>query len=189
MRFRRYPGAIFIYFLILFSISFGLVQAINDPTAQANIHASDVTIKFASEINPSSNYINHNANRDFYSIGLSPNTPPPDNRKNETVQPTSIVNTYYNTYNTYNENNISQSKLNLSKQNNSSSTEPTKKHDSNSATPTEDIRKKLGITIRGESTTSTDAPSTTPDAPSTTPGQHNTQEEKIEELRQKATVG
>lgn len=139
-------------------MSFGLAQAINDPTQQANIHASDVTNKFASEINPSSYYINHNTDRNYYLIGSSPNAIVPGNSRIGAHQPetngtASIVNTYYNTYNIYNGTEIQQSRLNqtnMTESNSSAKNNAATKKDSQSAAPTDNIRKDLGITIDGK---------------------------------------
>lgn len=169
-------------------MSFGLAQAVNDPTAQANIHASDVTSKFASEINPSSHYINHNVNRNYYSIGSSPNSTVPENSKTDTVQPTtngntSIVNTYYTTYNIYNGTDILQSNLNQSKQNSSSTPKAETKRNSNSAVPTENIREKLGITANGSPISSTETAAEKSQKTSITSGAGIKEEDTIGETR------
>jgi len=169
-------------------MSFGLAQAINDPTAQANIHASDVTSKFASEINPSSYYINHNVNRNYYSIGSSPNSTVPQNSKIGAFQPitngtTSIVNTYYNTYNIYNGTEVLQSSLNQSEQQNLSAKETATNSDSNSAVSSGNIRDKLGITVTGSPISSTETANKQSQDASVTPGANNQQEDKISGTR------
>jgi predicted polyphosphate/ATP-dependent NAD kinase len=145
-------------------MSFGLVQAINDPTEQANIHASDVTNKFMSEINPSSYYNDYNSDRNYYLIGSSLNAIVPGKSKIGSLQTepdrnASVVNTYYNTYNIYNGTELQRSSSNQTDPNIIALNGDVKnktaiKRDSKSAAPTNDIRSDLGITKQGKKITS-----------------------------------
>lgn len=68
----RVTIAVAIFAISLFiSISASLIfaQAINDPTAQSNIHASHIASNFASEIVPGINYTDPNTKKNYYLIG------------------------------------------------------------------------------------------------------------------------
>jgi hypothetical protein len=77
-----------------------LVQATNDPAAEANIHTISFTSKFASEISPVRYYINPDTKKGYYFIGsnyqgfenTTPDGPTPIvANKDSVTQPTSNV--------------------------------------------------------------------------------------------------
>ncbi len=55
--------------VVLISQSLVLVQAMSDPAAEANIHASSFTSKFAYEINPGRYYTDPDTKNGYYLIG------------------------------------------------------------------------------------------------------------------------
>jgi hypothetical protein len=79
-----------------------LAEAINDPSAQANIHATHITSNFASEINSGQYYTNPITKREYYLIGSTDSghekTTPSVNttvvaNETEIIQPASNVTT------------------------------------------------------------------------------------------------
>jgi hypothetical protein len=65
----RVTEVVVISLLLSISQSPVLAQAINDPSVQANIHATHIASKFASEINPGKYHQYPNAKKHYYLIG------------------------------------------------------------------------------------------------------------------------
>lgn len=126
----RVTEVVVIAFLVLVSQSFVLAQSINDPSAQADIHATHIASNFLSEVGSIGYYKNPDTNKGYYLIGsinqghgqtspnintpivanktetihLSPNeTAPSTISKNETIQPATNKNisVITNIYTTY----------------------------------------------------------------------------------------
>jgi hypothetical protein len=65
----RVTEAVVISLLLAISQSLVIAHAINDPSVQANIHATHIASKFASEINPGKYHQYPNAKKHYYLIG------------------------------------------------------------------------------------------------------------------------